>query len=69
MRLFLAFSRHPTPLVDGADDRLPSGMDVDVLNRNLLLAFTAIALQRLFGRQLTRQRRIEAATCRNTERR
>ena len=33
MGLFLAFRRHPTPL-DGADDRLSSGMDVDVFNRD-----------------------------------
>src|SRR3954453_4255540 len=41
--LFLAFRRHPTPL-DGADNRLPAGMHMDMLDRHLLLPLAAVTL-------------------------
>jgi hypothetical protein len=36
----------PSPRGDGADDRLPARMDVDVLDRDFLLPLSAIALER-----------------------
>src|SRR5215210_6547665 len=48
MGLLLAFDRHPTPgVLNVADDRLPAGVDVDVLDRDLLLALAPVPVQRL----------------------
>jgi len=41
MGLPLIVARCPTPRLDGADDSLAAGMNVDVLNRDLLLAALA----------------------------
>jgi hypothetical protein len=50
MGLFLRFGSHPTPL-HVADNSLPAivdvDVDVDVLDRDLLLAFAAMTVQRL----------------------
>jgi hypothetical protein len=46
MGLFLFFFRAPTPRGDGTDDRLTAGMDVDVLDSDLLLPLAAIPLER-----------------------
>src|ERR1700732_4565161 len=47
MNLFIRFYLAPSPRVDGTDDRLSAGMDVDVFDCNLLLPLAAIALQGL----------------------
>ena len=48
MGLILQFESIPSPGgLDGANHRLSSGVNVDVLDRDLLLALAAIALQRL----------------------
>jgi hypothetical protein len=44
--LILGSPQHPTPL-DGTEDRLPSGIDVDLFDRDFLLPLAAAALQRL----------------------
>jgi hypothetical protein len=46
MGLFLRFFSAPPPGGDGTDDRLPAGMDVDMLDRDLLLPFATIPLER-----------------------
>jgi hypothetical protein len=46
MNVFLVFTRHPTPGIDRADDRPPAGVDVDVLDADLLLALAAVPVQR-----------------------
>jgi hypothetical protein len=39
---------HPAPQgLDHADHRLPAGMNVDVLNCDLLLALAAVAIERV----------------------
>jgi hypothetical protein len=45
MGLSLISTRRPTPRLDGADDRLPAGMDVDVFDADLLLALAAMTVQ------------------------
>jgi hypothetical protein len=47
MGLFLLVVRHPTPGLDRTHNGLTTGMDVDVLNRDLLLALAAVTVQRL----------------------
>ena len=49
MGSFLKFFRRPLPAarIDLADDRLAAGVNVDVLDRHLLLTLAAITLQRL----------------------
>ena len=46
MGLILRFGPYPTPL-DVADDGLAAAMDVDVFDRDLLLALAAMAVERL----------------------
>ena len=52
MGLFLEFAGIPTPRLTGcgdyADDRLAARMDVDVLDRDFLLAFAAVAVQSFY---------------------
>jgi hypothetical protein len=43
----LCFFGAPTPRRDGTDDRLPTSVDVDMFNRNLLLALAAVAIKRV----------------------
>jgi hypothetical protein len=45
-------ARHPTPTLDGADNGLTAGMDVDVLDRDLLLTFTPVPVQGLDKRDI-----------------
>src|SRR5258708_3655990 len=49
MGLFLNFIRYPTPLRVGdvADDSLTTGMYMDMLHRNFLLAFPTVAVQNI----------------------
>jgi hypothetical protein len=48
MGLLLTFDRHPTPgVLNVADDRLPAGVDVDVLDGDLLLAVAPVPVQGL----------------------
>jgi hypothetical protein len=46
MGLFLRFRSHPTPL-HIADDGLTAVVDVDVFDRDFLLSFAAMTVQRL----------------------
>ena len=47
MGLILRFRAIPTPRgLDHADDSLPASMDMDVLDRDLLLALAAVAVER-----------------------
>jgi hypothetical protein len=46
--LFLRFLLVPSPRVDGTDDSLPPGMNVDVLDRDFLLPLAAITLQDVY---------------------
>jgi hypothetical protein len=43
----LCFFGAPTPRRDGTDDRLPTSVDVDMFNRNLLLTLAAVAIKRV----------------------
>ena len=47
MGLPLIFARYPTPGLDSADNGLPAGVDVNVLDSDLLLAFAAMAVEGL----------------------
>ena len=48
MGLFLRFRCEPSPpALDIADDGLTALVDVDVLHRDLLLAFAAVAIERM----------------------
>ena len=54
--LILQFRAIPTPRrLDDADDRLRPGMDVDVLNRNLLLTLAAMSVERFKQRGNVRE--------------
>ena len=50
MGLPLISVRHPTPGIDGADNGLAAGVDVDVLDGDFLLSLAAMAVQRFEGR-------------------
>jgi len=45
MGLSLIFARHPTPSVNRADNGLASGVDVDVLDSDLLLTLAPVPVE------------------------
>lgn len=51
MGLILRFGEHPTPL-NVADNRLPAVVDVNVFDRNFLLALPTMPVQRLQQRRM-----------------
>ena len=47
MGLILTLRRCPTPLVDGTDNCLTAMVDMDVLDRDLLLPFPAVPIENI----------------------